>query len=102
MGHERMKEVASQVLNTRQPPQWLRDAGVAPSEELREVAERFVTLQALRATADYDTSARLTRQQAIEAVSLATEAASFWKAVRLSPEADLMLIVMLVRSRTTA
>lgn len=78
-----MKDAALKQRNVR-VNDWLANNAVVPlSDELRQIADAFLQLQAERHRADYDLrpSARFTRREATDLVALAENALAAWTRV---------------------
>ncbi len=77
-----MKDAALKQRNVR-VNDWLANNAVVPlSDDLRQIADAFLQLQAERHRADYDLrpSARFTRREATDLVALAENALAAWTA----------------------
>jgi uncharacterized protein (UPF0332 family) len=75
---------------------WTRLAGAEPSAALGEVADSFVLLQQNRHDADYDLDTSFTRAETKALIELADVTISSWRRIRRSPEAEYLLLAMLV------
>lgn len=66
---------------------------------IHRIADTFATMQQRRHTADYDSSFRWTRTQAIEAVESVEGAVASWKAIRHETTAQDFLVTLLIKER---
>jgi hypothetical protein len=73
-------------------------AGQPNPQEIQNVAGAFVTLQAARHLADYDTSIAITYADANSNVQLAENSFADWAAVRTNPAVDGFLTDLLFQS----
>lgn len=65
--------------------------------ELLRVAKRFNQLQESRHEADYDTTAVLTRTEALQRVDAAEDAFAAWQAIRSVPNATVFLAALMLQ-----
>ncbi|MCB2263537.1 MAG: hypothetical protein LGR52_11500 [Candidatus Thiosymbion ectosymbiont of Robbea hypermnestra] len=82
--------------------QHIRNIISEPSEypdELDAVAAAFYDLQRARHTADYDLSARLTRDETLTLVRLAETAFADWEKIRTHEAARIFLVALLMNDR---
>ena len=94
--HGDMKRVAQQFSGGGVSPKLSPGmSGQAVQPELAGIATTFVDLQQARHEADYDTTRRFTRQDAIDLVDRAEQAFRDWNTVRTSVQADVFLAGLL-------
>ena len=94
--HGDMKRVAQQFSDSGVSPKLGPGMnGQAVQSELAGVAATFVDLQPARHEADYDTTLRFTRRDAIDLVDRAEQAFRDWNTVRRSVQADVFLAGLL-------
>lgn len=96
--HGTMREACSRF-SKGATPSGPAGAGVTVSQDVRDVASAFVSLQENRNLADYSVATTVTRVRAQDAVRLAGEAFAAWRRVRGGADADLLLLAMLLKQR---
>lgn len=95
--HREMKRACEQFTKPNNPFAHLL---VGPLEaELGIVAARFVELQQLRHSADYDLAQSFDRPMVLRIIDQAKTAMSAWKKVRSKPNANVFLTALLLASR---
>lgn len=98
--HHEMKDVAksfaSGVLNSR-----VSDIVAASDlpDDLKQVASAFVELQEARHEADYDLARRFVRSEVNDLLDLAAQAIGAWDRDRMTREARVFLLCLLVQKR---
>ena len=98
-GHSNMKTVARQFAQKSPSPKLVPGLnGVLLQPELCRVAASFVDLQQARHEADYDTSRRFTRQEALALIEQAEQAFGDWHFVRGTLPADVFLVGLLAQN----
>lgn len=70
---------------------------LSPTDDLREVAEAFSSLQDARHMADYDLSSNLDRNDAVLKIRLAESAFAAWRRMRAKDEANVFLVALLMK-----
>ena len=71
--------------------------GLTPSNDLREVADTFNSLQDARHMADYDLSRNWDRKDTILKVREVENAFMAWRRLRVSEEANIFLVALLMK-----
>ena len=98
--HAHMKRVAQSFAGGTVSDAWKGPMGGASvSEDLRQVASAFVSLQEARHKADYDLSHRFSRGTARVLIDIAEAAAGSWRNVRNDLEGQVFLTALLVDDR---
>ncbi len=94
--HSTMKAACNQLLDRGRR---FGTGDPAAMRILRVVAEAFVQLQEQRHIADYDSSKRWTRSEALAQIKRAEEALAGWRTIREAEIAQRFLVSLLVKRR---
>jgi hypothetical protein len=99
LSHTEMRKAC--LAMTAQPLQQPLDALLAApvSHDLRLVAGRFVKLQELRHTADYDIATTITRAETLAHVDVTRAAFAAWRRIRATDEATIFLSALAFGAR---
>ena len=95
-----MKKVAQSFAGGTVPDAWKGPmGGSSVSEDLRQVASAFVSLQEARHEADYDLGRPFSRGEARDLIEDAEKAKSSWDNVKKDLEGQVFLTALLVNDR---
>ena len=95
--HADMKDVCRSFERGNLPISTQHLVALPIEPDLQRVAKRFSQLQEARHEADYDTTAILTRMEALQRVDAAEDAFAAWQAVRQAPNATVFLAAMMLQ-----